>query len=123
MRRGSQQFLALAVAVGALGGTMLGNEKNRVALLNHDGFIETGEKFGVSVGERSMDVPGILVSDDFKFIEARFGGHCIRRDYAQTAKVHVYADDSWRKITLCLAERDDRIVSVQWHAAPLQPEI
>lgn len=123
MRRGGLPFLVLAVGVGALGGAMLGGEKSRVALLNHAGFIETGEKFGVSVGDRSTDVPAILVSDNFRFIDAHFGGLCLRRRYAETDKVHVYVDDSWRKITLCLAERGDRIVSVQWDAAPLRPEL
>jgi hypothetical protein len=123
MTRSKAIRIGLLVLVGAGVILLITSERSRIALFHPDGFLTAREQFGVAVGEPIDEATSDLREANWQFVGVQFGGYCIRHRYPPTAKVVVYYDPSWRKTTLCIVEQDERVHSIQWHAAPFIPEL
>lgn len=123
MTRGKIIWIGLLVILGSGVIVLLSGERSRTALFQPQGFLTAGEQFGIAVGEPIDEAASALRNADWHFVGVQNGGYCIRRLYPPTTKVIVYYDPSWRKTTLCIVEKDKRVSSIQWHAAPFTPEL
>lgn len=110
-----------------LGVVFLSNEWNRAAF-GSEGHIEKGTKFGLSIGDSKKEITEYLV--DRGMIEKSGRGanetgynpqSCHLHIYVEKYEVELWADESWRRGTICVAYLDGKLTRVSWIYSMLSP--
>ena len=99
----------------------LSDEYNWTAVLGSEGFVDTGSKFGVSVGGLRSEASAKLSDRGLVLEESFDGGSCLNRSYPDEQNVEVWSDRSWRRGTICLASENNQVVSIGWFYSWMQP--
>lgn len=116
-------LLLVLIAAIAFAGLLASSERNRTALLNQQGFIVSGGKFGVSIGQSTEDAAVILRRSNFQYVDTKNGGYCVHHHYPDDTKVIAFFDGSWRQIAVCIGAKGGRVTSIEWNAMPFTPEL
>jgi len=116
-------ILVMFVTVIALAALMASSERNQIALLNQQGFINQGGKLGVSIGQSVEGAAATLQRSNLQFFDNKNGGPCGRHRYPSDTKVTSFVDSGWRKITFCIGSKGGKVTSIQWLAMTFAPEL
>ena len=92
------------------------NEDNANALRSSAGYIESGSKFGVRVGDQLSTVGQVVRYHHFSLYEREDLQTCLSHEYPPTQAVVVYVDDTWRKGTMCVAydRKSHQVRAIEW---------
>ena len=91
-------------------------EENRERLTGFDGFIESGSKFGVSIGMPTSAANSALVARGFLYLHSDGRGSCSNRVYPAASVIEVWKDRGWpRTATVCLESATEIVTSVSWY--------
>jgi len=95
-------------------GLFLSNERNRAAF-GSTGNIEVGKKFGVAVGDIREDA--ILHLKKLGLETAIFPNRqsCLGIIYDEDIRINILQDNSWRQGTVCIASKNEIVISLSWH--------
>lgn len=115
-------LIPLVVLVLALGAFLLSSERNRAAIFERSGSVRAGGKFGISIGAPEGESIQELQQRGWYHVGHQEGGYCIRTPYPPGNSVHIFFDESWRKITFCVVSKNRRVVALQWYAWTFTPE-
>lgn len=120
-----RKFGLVLVATGAvivLGSVFLSNDLNRTALAGGTGDVAAGGALGLSVGMPATEAEARLTAHGLKVVpDETPEAPCLGRTYKPDETVRIFADDSWRRGTICLASQNDRLSRIVWYFAPLSP--
>jgi len=108
-------FGVLLLVMAGLAAYLLSSELNRMAALGSEGFIQSGSKFGVHIGDNRTKAIEKLDRHGIKTESLPTEGRCLGRDYPTDQQINLLRDRSWRRGVICLASRDEKIVSVAWY--------
>ena len=111
--------LWLLIAIFVLGATYAlaisdHSSFNRAGLTGASGRIETGEKFGVSIGDDPRDIDNRFRALGFKRVELTRARSCHGFDYAEDQNLQLWLDESWRRGTLCVVSAGSKITYLSW---------
>ncbi|SMC97472.1 hypothetical protein SAMN06272759_11542 [Novosphingobium sp. B1] len=87
---------------------------NRAGLAGASGRIDTGKKFGVSIGNNPRDIEVKFTALGFEKVELTKARSCHGFDYAEDQNLQLWFDDSWRRGTLCVVSSGSRIMYLSW---------
>src|SRR5688500_8797526 len=111
-------LIALLAAAGAAAIAL--GEFGRSALFDSTGRIESGEKFGVRVGEPIQEAQRRLQSDGWRKVEtaedARRCGFIEMKSHDQTS----YFQSSWTSGVVCVGHNGQRVSEVAWTFAAIE---
>ena len=93
-------------------------EPNRLAISWTGGFVKEGAKFGVQIGQPADTAQASLAKMGWKFSEILDGHECLSKNYPDGVRVELYEDRTWRSGSLCLASKDNRVLSIEWDYTP-----
>jgi hypothetical protein len=109
--------ILLAIAsCGLLYGLALSEnaEFNRAGLSGSRGRIDSGHRFGVSVGQHYESAAARMSRLGFEERELTRRNSCHGFDYSDDLKPVLWLDNSWRKGTICLVVSDGSIKFISW---------
>lgn len=111
----SKKLAIIVLALLALPIGLLAADSRRSIFLGLSGVARHGERFGVTVGEpMSAAADKLLKLPGVELYQRRNGGLCLFRDLPRGHQIDIYADDSWRKGTICVIGRKGRVVEIIW---------
>jgi hypothetical protein len=120
-------LILVTVLIVSLIVVFFSSDWNRAAF-GSKGYIEQGEKFGLTIGDSKQEVIEYLVAKgllDVTKIEIRLTGHnpqrCHGHIYGDEYIVQVWSDSSWRRGIICAAFIDGKLVHLSWLYSMLQP--
>jgi len=114
--------LCLALASSVAGATIASQDDlTRVALANGQGFVDSGERFGITIGEGVSAADRLLVGRGLELSRRTSGGNCYGRKYSDQYDLRVYIDATWRHGTVCVAALRGRVASISWFYNFLSP--
>ena len=87
---------------------------NRAALAGSNGRIESGQKFGVAIGDEYDAVEMKFRELGFEQRELTKPQSCHGFTYASELTPHLWFDNSWRKGTLCVVSSGGRVKYLSW---------
>jgi hypothetical protein len=115
------------VAIGTLvllGGLAVPFERTIATFQAPRSYIESGEKFGVRIGDSLESADRTLVQSGLIAEQPGVGAlfdNCALRP-TQPGEVHAfYGDHSWRRGYVCIVAREGHVVAVGWNFYPLAP--
>jgi len=104
-----------AIVLAALLAIFLLDDMNRASLTGSDGYIDSGEKFGIEIGLPTAEAARILQSRGLMPGEPSTPGRCLSRDYAGAGQtVTLWEDRSWRRAVVCVGAADGRVSGIGW---------
>lgn len=107
-------FGGVAALAAMIGGFMLLDARN-AALLPPQGYVDSGGKFGVVIGEpERVALARVSHLTGVSLYQKSEGGLCVFRRYETSDHVVMFADDSWRKGTICVVSRGGMVREVVW---------
>lgn len=119
-------MLALLVLCAWLIAYLASDEFDQAAMTGGSrGHINSGAKFGIYVGMPMSHARQILSKRGLTFYERASPSNptpphaCLGRRYPANRHIEVWADDSWRRGTICLSSTEEKVVSVAWHFNPV----
>lgn len=106
---------------------LLSTERNRAAW-GSSGFIESGEKFSIKIGENKDKVTSHLIAlglhdvsevgkNETHYNPKRCHGYTFSDEYT----VEVWSDDSWRRGIICVAYKENNLERMSWNYGMFQP--
>jgi hypothetical protein len=108
----------VAVAIAAF----LSVAENRDLLLRGGGYMESGEKYGVTVGLPTLDALKILKDRGYVYNASYDGGLCVLKRFPPGNRLDVMFDETWRKGSICVASKNGHVVGLEWaHGFPWAP--
>ncbi len=110
------KIVVLLILVLVVGGIVFfaSDEFNRTGFLGSEGFIDSGSKFGIQIGMDRNVAEDRLRSRGLESMEPSVSGRCLDRPYPADQQVGLWLDDSRFGGTICLASRNNQIVSIGW---------
>lgn len=90
------------------------SEFNRAGLVGTSGRIDSGEKFGVSIGDDYRHIQERFQRIGFEKTELTKAQSCHGFDYPQHQRPELWFDKSWKKGTLCLVTSRDKVTYLSW---------
>lgn len=112
--------IAVALIVG-LAGWAVSDTRTRTLLTQPIGHARASDPFG-TIGLPVAEARERLEARGLRFDRLKQGGQCLSQTYDEGTPIHVFADESWRRGTVCLIEGGDGLVAeVVWHFDPLSP--
>lgn len=97
------------------------NPLNRVALAEGIGFIDSGSKFGIRIGDSRNSAIKRLEDIGLRQLGNIVENSCLGYSYTPSKKLDIFLDNSWRRGTICLSSDKNTIESIRWHYNWLQP--
>ncbi len=97
----------------------LANPLNRQILLDGDGVIDEGAKFGVEIGQ---DMPSVLLELEelgLDLTTTRLDGTCQGQEFGPGKDVHVFRDVSIRNGVICTVSDGGKLEAIGWFFMPL----
>jgi len=95
---------------------------------DYRGQITEGEKFGVSIGDNVQSVTAELKEHGVRYDVNASKRHreqhpndCHEFEYKDIDEIRIYSDSSWRRGTLCVVLKDDKVVAMSWFFQPGSP--
>lgn len=115
-RLGGVAIAAIVVLVSWI----VSDSRTRIVLTQPVGHTRTLDPFG-TIGLPIADARKRLEARGLRFDKHKPGGQCLSRTYDENANIYAFADESWRRGTVCLVERNGLVAEVVWHFDPLAP--
>lgn len=105
-------FCGLAVIITIF----LSNELNRAAVYNSVGYIKSGRRFSVTIGDSRDEAKSRIINEHgLKLKETYDGTKCLMREFSSARTIDVFVDESWRRGTICLISDKQFITEVAWY--------
>ena len=92
-----------------------------VAITQGQGFVSSGEKFGIAIGEAVSAADRALVRRGLALSRRSNGGNCYGRNYESRYDLYVYLDATWRNGSICISALRGRVASISWFYHFLSP--
>jgi hypothetical protein len=118
------KILALCIILASsVGAATIASQDDlaRVAITQGQGFADSGEKFGITIGENIRTADRTLVRRGLALSRRSNGGNCYGRDYEPRYELYVYLDATWRHGSVCVSALRGRVVSISWFYHFLSP--
>ncbi|MGC6331819.1 hypothetical protein [Rhizorhabdus sp. FW153] len=114
-------IFGVAAAVVTAGALLVANDLNRAALFDSSGFLISGERFGIKVGDNFASVKYRLESMGLDMRgEGSRPGRCGAYE-VKSDKIYYFYDFSWRRGVVCIGINADRVDTLSWYFNPLSP--
>lgn len=117
----------ISIIVISLAILFFSSEWNRAAF-GSKGSIEQGEKFGISIGSNKQDTidyltaRGLIDETAVGINETHYNPQsCYNYIHGAEYEVELWADDSWRRGSICVAFIDGKLARMSWLYGMLQP--
>jgi hypothetical protein len=107
-------------AVVVCAGWAVSDTRTRTVLARPMGHTLTSDPFQ-TIGRPIADAGEHLQASGLHFYERKQGGQCLSQSYDENTTIYVFSDETWRRGTVCLVERDGLVTEVVWHFDPLAP--
>lgn len=115
-------WLGAGLALIALTVWVLSDEFNLRAITGSAGATRAQAALGLPIGMPAAQAAARLEDKGLvEFQDDTPAVPCLNGVYAADETVRLFADDSWRRGTVCLASREGRISQIVWRFAPLTP--
>ncbi|MDC7810335.1 hypothetical protein [Sphingomonas koreensis] len=102
-------FLAIAAMALAL------NAFDYASLSGSRGSVESGKKFGITVGSPRAQAVEHLNRSGFVSVSSTTDFHgCFNQAAPADSKVEYLADNGWRKGVICLVSSRDKVKAIHW---------
>lgn len=101
--------LAIAFAI-----VLIVSPLTRMGLIGSEGHITTGEFLGVKIGDSATSANEKMNRHGFDFVDDYDGGECMGIEHLADIKIELYYDNSWRRGTVCIGSKEDKVVSIDW---------
>ena len=95
---------------------------------DYRGQITEGARFGVSIGDSVDSVTAKLKEQRVRYDVNASKRHrenhpndCHEYEYTDIDEIRIYSDSSWRRGTLCVVLKDDKMVAMSWFFQPGSP--
>jgi hypothetical protein len=115
-----------AAAVAVVGGIVFASDEDNASALHESaGFTASGTKFGIRVGDHINSAEQALRPHHFVPYRQDAIQTCLTHEYPKSEAVVVYADDSWRKGTICIAydRQSGTVRAIEWAYGPFMVEL
>jgi hypothetical protein len=111
-----RKSLILAVLAPMAGAAFLmTNEYNRAALFDSSGYVTSGTRFSVQIGQRRDFALSQLGSSRTLVHEETYRGHgCLMREFSDTRTFDIFIDESWRRGSICVISDGQHVLEVAW---------
>ena len=87
---------------------------NRAGIIGTTGRIDSGAKFGVTIGDVQWTAQKTFWKAGFYRVESTKPQSCHGFEYSKTQNIEVWFDDSWRRGTLCVVSSESKITHLSW---------
>lgn len=116
LRRLILMFCVFALIIA---GWLLVDVRTRHTLFRPNGFIQSGNELGVTVGDTRQSARAELLSQGMSFQESQNGGTCFFRKVRPDQQLDIFHVNSWHGGMVCVVSRNERVEEFIWAFQPV----
>jgi hypothetical protein len=118
------KIVLMVLAISAVVGLcfFFSNNLNRISTFSDIGYEKDGYYFSVPAGQdRRSALRTLSNNPELALTDSRTGTNCLTRRYDREMDFDIFADDSWRRGTVCVVSSGGVVSEVVWYFNFLAP--
>lgn len=107
-------FVTATLLTAAISWHLINDDFARSGVLASRGAIDSGQRFGIQIGEPISDATSHLEAKGIERVDIGDRKRCHSHSNPNATDVRLFRDDSWRSGTICVFADESGVIRISW---------